>query len=155
MLCHLHTLFHLFRKQLQTRHSFSGCSVPQYLGKFFVRAATQKKRGLLCVTFTSPSTPVNPSLIQLAACAARHGTLTRVAGVQGKISWLWMVLYSEPASWTWWQVFCSPPCPPLSDPWSPGGTQTCWIQHCSELLQAGGTPRHPFLFLFPQNTSKA
>lgn len=31
-----------------------------------------------------------------------------------------MVLYSDPTSWTWWQVFCSPPCPPLSNPYFQG-----------------------------------
>lgn len=52
------------------------------LGFIFSIAATQKRSGLAVhhIHFFFP--PVNPSLIQLAAGAARHSTLARAAGVQ-------------------------------------------------------------------------
>lgn len=55
------------------------------LAFIFSIAATQKRSGLAVRHIHSPPpppAPVNPSLIQLAAGAAKHGTLARAAGVQ-------------------------------------------------------------------------
>lgn len=115
---------------------------------FFVIAATPKSVGLAVCHIHSPSTPANPPLIQLAACAARHGTLARVAGVQGKIHWLWKALYSDPAGWTWWQVFCTPPRSPLSNLYFQGWHKPAGCSTAASCCRLGVHLVIPFYFSF-------
>lgn len=128
---------------------------PPVLGKFFVIAATQKSVGLAVCHIHLPSTPANPPLIQLAACAARHGTLARVAGVQGKIHWLWMVLYSDPAGWMWWQVFCAPPCSPLSNLYFQGQHKPAGHSTAMSCCRLGVHLLIPFYFSFLKTHQKS
>lgn len=65
-----------------------------------------------------------------------------------------MVLYSDPASWTWWQLFCSPPCPPLSNPYFQGEHKPAGYSIAVSCCRLGVRPVILFYFSFLKTHQK-